>query len=671
MIHRDQFIAPEGFRTIRAGVVHHRLRTDPRAGRVLFVVFTDEVRARLVIVEHGPLIEALGKAVIPAPQPQLVPPWLAFLRSPDQIAARIAEAVSAEGPVRNPNNPARLVESRFCHLQSALDDIGEIFSADSPSHALNTYARRCDPPQNESRFRAMFYAYVAFGYSDTALFPAVHRRGRWNRLEPGRHTPLGRPSNDGSRSPFIMTPDLVGRITASFTAQAQLGLTRDKVYAAAMRREFGCHTETANGRTVFAHKAGKAFPTPDQYWYRCELQFGRDGIKKALRGEETYRNREAPSEGSYASSVGNVCERIHGDVSHSKAQPKSYVSDRQLPKMIVCRLIDALSGMCVGIGAGHDTENRDAYLEAVFCMAIPKSLFGKLIGYPIEDSDWPGSGVPTWLVVDRGPGAAVSVLEQLQEHGIGRPLTPSNSPQSNSIVESRHPRSATMTGAPTFLTSDLTPVEMFKQEVELTLLANRSSSALARASNTQIVRGEITPLAIYSGLLKELRTDARPVAIDQAVRAFLPAVKFTVRDGLLYLHSRPFGGKEFRGALSGREIKSLDGMLLKGYCMTISTRHAWVEVNRQLVMVDALTRYRDGDQDLYLSLSELSELGGRSAQLETVRRSSRAAELVASQERFERQAEKSLDEPTRRRGQRRRPKSDDISAEVGALKEGR
>ena len=666
-MHTDQFIAPEGFLTMQKGDVHHRLRTDTTRGRVLFAVFMKERRARIVVVDHQQLTAALGRDVIPAPEPERLPPWLRSLGSIDDVHMLIDEAAQTEGPQGTPSNAARVVDARLCYIQPALDDLRAILSADDPNVVLNSHARRCDPPQNESRFRAWVYVYVAFGYSRAVLFPSYHSRGRWNRLDPAHTKPQGRPGHSGGRSRFNMTPELVERITDSFIKHARLGQTRDKVYASAMRLEFGCRTQRVSGRTVFMHPEGKPFPTQNQFWYRCELKFGRDGIKKALRGEETYRNRDAPSIGSYAMGVGNVLERVHVDVSYSKAYPKSYVGDGVRPKLAVCRIVDSLTGVCVGIGSGNGPEDGRMYQEAMFCAAIPKRLFGKLIGYEIDDNEWPGNGLPTWVVSDRGPGGSAQVLQRIQELGIARTLTPTRSPQSNSVVESRHPRSAEIAGIPAYETSDLTSIEMFKQEVELAMLANRSSSAIDRASNAQIVRGEVTPLAIYKDMLGRLRTDARPIQVEDAVRMFLPEVQLVLRDGKLHLHNRPFGGPAFQKAMTQVEQRRLEGQTLKGYCLTISTRHAWVDLGSRLVMVDALTRYRDGDEDLYLTLDDLREVGIRAAQAETSRRASRGAEIAMSRERFEERTGASFDAATRRRGAKS-PTKPAVKRELAALK---
>ena len=251
-----QFIAPEGFLTMRKGDVHHWLRTDAARGRVVFVVLTLELRARLVVIDHLQLTSALGRDIIRAPEPQRLPPWLHSLGSIDAVQVLINEAIQIEGSQKRPNNAARVVDTRLSYIQPAINDLRSILSADDPNFALNVHARCCDPPQNESRFRTWVYTYVAFGYSSAALFPAYHSRGRWNRLDPVHTKPQGRPGQSGARCRFNMSPELVDRITASFIKHARIGQTRDKIYADAMRKEFGCRTQAVGSRTVFVHLEG-------------------------------------------------------------------------------------------------------------------------------------------------------------------------------------------------------------------------------------------------------------------------------------------------------------------------------------------------------------------------------------------------------------------------------
>lgn len=84
-------------------------------------------------------------------------------------------------------------------------------------------------------------------------------------------------------------------------------------------------------------------------------------------------------------------------------------------------------------------------------------------------------------------------------------------------------------------------------------------------------------------------------------------------------------------------------------------------------MVDALTHYRDGDEDLFLTLDDLREVGIQAAQAETSRKASRSAEIAMSHERFEERTGAKFDDATRRRGSKS-PTTPAMKRELKVLK---
>ena len=638
----DQYVAPRGLDTLRAGDLHHRIRTDSPRSRILFVTFGVRPSCMLRIVDQTKFEGALGDTILPAPEPIIVPPWFKEFGTLSNIADILAQThpdPSGEGGERLPSRASIDVESRLLHIQPAIAKIHDVLSQDNPDLALNRFARACRPQVNETRFRVWFYSYVAFARNQAVLAPTYHLRGRYSRLDPMyKQSTFGRASNDGTACPFTASSTMVETILNAFQAQAKLGRTRAKVYACAMEEEFGCHTVRAGKWNEYRHKDGKPFPTEDQFWYRCELKYGRERIRQILCGKETYRNKHATSEGRYGELQTNVCQRVHADAAYSKEYPKSYVSDELLPKMAQVEIICSLSGFGVGLGFELGVETGQAYLEALFCMAIPKSLYGRLIGYEISDDDWPGYGIPASIVTDRGPGAALKILQKLKDAGIWRQMTPSNSPQSNSVVEGRHESEVKIAGAPSYKISKFTPIQMVKDKVRAMIKMNRSSSGLARASNEQIARKQFTPHEIYSDMLSRMRTDAEYIPVEDAVRLFLTKVEFNVRDDYLYLHNRPYGGAEFKKTKLAGKLATKNGTTLIGYAMNIATRFAWVEADGCPVIVEALNPFLDGDEQLFLSLDELRILGKAWSQADTALRKHRAPEESASAEQFREKA---------------------------------
>lgn len=650
------FRAPKGLDTLKANRPYYFLRSDSGRGRVLFVALDkrDET-AHIECVPQSKVESALSEGHLLEVDGQAAsPPWF-----PPRVWARLQTLTKAAGREDQSSSSTTdtlgRINARRGFIDRAVKDIDKILSSDDPQQTLNQYARKCTPVQHETRFRTWVLLYQLFGRQPAVLAPKMHRKGLYKRTAGIRKgSVFGRLDNDGHPCAFRMTRQMIAKISQSFVAEAAKNLNRQEVYANAMTKHFGCVPVNPDKPTDgIVHPRGKRFPSADQYWYQCEKEFKTDGIKKILRGKETYRNKDATPQGRYSERLTNVCERIHGDAEYIADAPSSYVSKEPLPPLAKVQLIDGLSGYCSGVGFSLGAETGQAYLDALFCMAVPKSLFGKLIGYPISDEEWPGHGVPSALVVDRGPGASPCTLERLQSLGIWRQMTPSSSPQSNSPVESRHDRHPKLSGRPTHQHSGLTLAKMIKREVQKTLQLNASSSAVNRASPEQLSRGVRTPYQLHTDMLKRLRCDAQQISVEDAVRTFLTPIEFTVSEGILKLNGRPYGGEVLQQSSFGQSLRKRSGAKPTGYALGVSTRYAWVEIAGQLIMVEALLPFGDGEDQLHLSLQELQDLGKGVAKLRTKQRKQKPAALVASAVRLQRHTGNAQTTPTLRSGPKR------------------
>lgn len=659
MANHNQFIAPNGFATLVKGELYHLLRSDPILHRVVLVAFTPDQRTKLLILTREEFEDSLDSKICRTTDVTTVPPWLVVHGSitvlenvmRDASMAAAGDELAHDGDDREATtNGANIAELRLLHIQNAVDHTSEVLSARDPNAELNKYARACRPAQNETRFRTWFYAYLAFGHNVAVLYPAFHNRGKYDRGDPMYQRPFGAPGAKGadSRSKMV-TPEQIEKMLAAFDKVSKLNKKRDGIYDEVLRGFYGCRVTEIDGRAHYYHPTGEHFPTYHQFWYCCEKnRGGRVGIKRLTRGEETVRNQDTPSRGQYSMGSANIMERVHLDVEHTQERPLAYQGIETKPRLSICIVRDALTGFGLGIGVGNGIEDAQIYLEALFCMAIPKSLFGRLIGYRIQDEEWDSEGLPTWAITDRGPGGRQVVLDRIQKMGVAKTTTPTQTPQSNSPAEARNSRQPTIAGIPVEEVGTLTTIGLAKKAVANLILENRSSSARDRASNSQIMRGEVTPQAIHMDMQRRGRSDARFVPVEDAVRMFLEPIEVTYRDGLLYVHGRPFGGAAWQECLEQYPRGLPTGELI-GYALTLSTRHIWVEVGHKLVMVDALTRYRDGDEELYLSLYELEEIGRAAAKAETARRNQRPAEIGLAEAKFKERTGMSMSTKTVRR----------------------
>ena len=122
-----------------------------------------------------------------------------------------------------------------------------------------------------------------------------------------------------------------------------------------------------------------------------------------------------------------------------------------------------------------------------------------------------------------------------------------------------------------------------------------------------IANGVKTPLDAYKFMASRGRLTGIPITFEQAVRDFLPKVKFKVDAGHLVLHGVRYRSRELlRNELWRLKARSWQGHDLAGYVLEIATSKAWVELGGHLVEVDAVIPIHGGSQ-VPLSLSELIE----------------------------------------------------------------
>ena len=228
----------------------------------------------------------------------------------------------------------------------------------------------------------------------------------------------------------------IAKLEEGFERHAAVGKKLTDVYAETMRKTFRFKVMRIDGKAMFTDPKGGSVPSFWQFRYYCQKKFTSAEMRRALMGDQKYRNEVAPTMGSYASELTNLAEQARGDACYSKDYLKSYLGAESPGKLCIATFYCSVSGMAMGIGFSL-TETARAYNAALFCMAIPKSKFGEIMGYPISDDDWPGHGIAAEVVTDRGPGSSSRVA---LPHDVSRSVPPSFTPQSNGTAESRHQR---------------------------------------------------------------------------------------------------------------------------------------------------------------------------------------------------------------------------------------
>lgn len=603
----SQLMAPEGWRSLRADETYHFLRN--RKGRVLLLRFVGDqqhqAQARLIQLPQGEFEDAIenGRIVACAEQHAL-PPWLSKFEDVD------FSQIDTLRPSAKKSHASR-VEDRLLALLPAIQQSEAILDSPHPDRLLNAIARGCQPAQNETRYRLWFYTYLCFGRNSWALLPPFHHIGHHDRFahpnsKQGRHNKAF-----GKHYGFGCRPEVVEGCIRGWLKHSGLQRTLQEIYRRTMISEFHCQTtKTPFGTLDFVQPDGSPFPTFWQFRYRVLQKFGLTTVQLTLYGRVRHRARLAAAQGSFSEAVANLMERIDADAYNSDELPKGFVEGSTLPALSVVVARDWLSGLKLGIGFSFGAERTSAYRAMLFCMAVPKDFYCSLFGIKITQKDWPNEGVPGFLSLDRGPGASKNLLADLISKMPIREIVPSWAAQSKAIVESSHPRSVRVEGAPLYMQSDLTPVQLAKQEIYRLINYNRTADM---SEHFQPV-GDLAfvppdPISLWEYYDRRFRNDGLPISVAEAVRAFLIPIELTITEKGVWLFEQCYLSDQFRetGLLDKLKRSPQTTLTLPGYMLEMAVRNIWVEYEGRLFMLSAKLRLRDDDELLDLSHEELKQ----------------------------------------------------------------
>lgn len=676
-----QVVAPQGYKTLKKGVSYHLLRSDPILLRVILVSFHDKSkyarrRYELAILsrddyEKGLVPDNPGKVapIKPVQSPPKLPPWLSDLEKHNDLDSIPALNTPTK---RRDISHADDVDKRTGIIHSAVKQIDEVLKAKDPDIVLNRLARACRPSaQNETRFRLWFFCYVAFGYNRWALLPPLSEWGKWDRSDPEhQNTKYGRPAGHlGRQFGSGLNPDMLKKCIEGFRKYVKLADNFTEVYALTMIGTFGCFVrKPVLGKKEFIHPNGEPFPSFEQFRYHVRKTIGKAEVRRVMLGEQRTRSEDDPVVGSFAESLSNIGESAHFDSRVNWEHPKGYLIDEPLPKLNVVELIDGVSGRCDGVGFSLGSETAQAYKSALFCAAISKSKFGQIIGLPISEDDWYGKGLPVSLTRDRGPGASEEVRAAVAQWNIQLAMPPSYTPQSNSTVESKHRRRKRRTGAPEYVVSKHTVIDMVKRETQRVISRNKKDSALARASDVAVVRDDVkTPDEFWRYLFDRHRTDLINISFEDAVRTFLQPIEFTVDKGRLYYRHRVYRAPELMESGFARAMRYMQGVKVKGFCFPMVMRTMWVNVQGRLVEVYAQMSHQEDDTELWVCHEEFEIGSARRSKASGARQAQKPIETAGCFQDFKEATGKDWHVGTTRAG-RAKAKTKKAMREVALIK---
>lgn len=661
--------APEGYKSLKKGVIYYLLQTTVRKERVLLVAFHEHPMKRSAERQRNATLHVLsrhdfeqglnvdarghGPALVLTIKDGAMPPWLQDIEGRDLDA----EPAMLKANGKSQRSPRDEVVDRLVRIRPAIDAMDVIFTADHPDIELNKFARKSLPTQtHETRFRLWFYLYLVFDRRMWVLLPPRFRCGRWDRLSPlYEHSLLGRPSEEyGCKYKHRTTPDMIKKIVDGFRKHAKSAGTLGAVIPVILRREFGCkRRKLPNGDSETYHPDGLPFPSPDKFYYYLYKIIGRDEVKRVLLGDVRMRNEYQPHMGKIMDGLYYVGERAHMDAAQVLERPKSYLSDTHLPPLKKVELVDAVVGKTLGVGFSLGGEDADAYKMALFCAVIPKPEFGRLMGIKIDEDDWPSVGLPSSLVADRGPGGSIAVRRELDKWVVVSEGTPSYQPKSNATVESKHTRSHRKLGAPEYRLSNLTVIELMQREIFQTVRKNRSDDVSRRAPDRAVVEDKVSsPNDLYRYMVKRGRSSFLDVSFADAVRSFLKPVELHAQDGMLWFRGHRYLVPESHYRTLGAAIvRYNEKTALKGYVIPLVPLFAWVEFGGELIELAATGH--EYDDALPATDIEAEQIAKARSKMATRQKRSVVAERVGEQEDFKLQTGKEWFSGQTRRG---RPK---------------
>lgn len=591
----------------------------------------------------------LSKAIQPAPCSKSLPPWLGPLEGIDLNGLRKG------GTATNARYESE-VDRRLGLIHPLIEQERAILSSPHPEKLINAYARACVPKQNETRLRTWFLAYLAFGKNKWALAPAYKNAGRWER---NKHegAKFGRPSlSKGRKAGHPLTTEMKVDILDGFDSYAKFGRTFEEVILDIQRKKFHCKARRVtgiSGKKVFElyQPDGLAFPSKWQIRRVVIKALKLRGVHLRLYGREHLRTKKSPSQGKFSELLANLLQRIEGDGYYVDERPTGVVTQDPMPRLCVVRIRCMTSGMIVGIGFSLGAETSEAYLMALFSMAIPKVIFCSLFGIEIEPDDWPSEGLPSWGVNDRGPGSAKRFVEWIGELIPMRGSTPSQAGQSKATVESSHPRKRNLDGAPTYIQSNKNYVQLAKKEIWRAITDNQTIQSAPRMPPAMLAaKVSPNPIGIWNYLDARMRTDASPIAFDDAVRTFCSRHEFTVCEDGVYFMNQRYDSDELRETLIHAKAFKGGRFKINGYALPLLMRKVWIEVEGRIVPAELHLPILDNKGQCYISVSELAELSQIRAELNSEQEEHRQGARAEMQQRYEDDTGKSWYGGRRRRG---------------------
>lgn len=659
-------VANDGYLNLQKETVYYFLVSSDSLQRVLLVEFQSAAK-HVCFLHSMSRLEFEGGlqngALVARPNESSLPPWLSA-----DLQGTSVQRLDEMHP-RRKTSYRHAIDQRYEQIKPLLADASTLLSLEDPSREIGRRARSLG--LNTSRAKFWFYSQYCFPH-ELALCPVTSNKGVWDRKAKARK--FGRPSKLGRSHGFAMTKAMEDMCETGYYEFCVKGRTKTEIYNKALRNVFGCRSATDKfEKAKLFHPTGKPWPSSSQFWYVISKRVGRDTDLRMRLGDHHIRQVLAPSEGRYSEGLCNALQWVQMDGQYAPVIPAGLLPGETLPPFIQVRAICATTGAQVGVGFGLGSESSAPYRMALFSMAVglPKyfEIFG-LDGSKVADL----RGFSSRITVDRGTGRIYNFRNPDESALFATELTRSYDGQGKASVEARHTRHRDLHGPPEYKVSAHNPILLARAALLQAACSNRVSDATARLTDDMIkCRIEQSPAGVFNHLLQRGRTDGFQMPFAQAVRTFLTPVKIKLHnDGAWLLHRR-YDSPALRATGILRKVATSRAIEFQGYMVDLSLRKLWLDVQGQIVELDAQMPIADYEDDLYISYAELCRLDELRREDAVATKEHRDASRVAAEEQFERDTGCKFDGERTRSGRApsRKSRKRSASADLDILMPGR
>ena len=552
------------------------------------------------------------------------------------------------------------VEGRLIKISPAMEISAEILKAPDPLRVIYETVKS-DASSHAHRVQVWFFAFLLHGQSEWALKQPTHKNGCWKRDgDDHKNKKFGRPSLAGSCFGWTAV-EMRDKIVDCYLRYVDQGITMRSIHRKTLRVDFGCVTVTdENGNDTFIHPQNKPFPSYGQFRYVVVDELTLEFVQTQIYGQARMKSKAAVNVSNQTAQYASILEELQVDAYFLAERPKSVNSDEPTEPLVVAEAVCVTTGAVVGVGFSLGGETGEAYRSMLFCMAVPSEYRARLYGIPPEKLNWKMQGISASFTSDRGPAGHRKFAEHLEQRFPVKTIAPSYTGQAKAPVETTHPKSVQLEGQPTYIVSKLNVIQMMKREILRAAGKNHSKDISPRLSDQAIhdfhTEGRVaTPHHYWQYLSDRLRTCARDLSIEEAVRAFWTPIKLPVdADGVRFRH-RHYTSTALGESSLMKQVGLTKNLEVQAYVLSLVVRIVWVEVNGRLIEIEATRRVRVGDEEKMITLSEHEATADLLAKLQSKTRTSAQAAVNRVEADFESMTGIPWDAGSRKKGSPPKP----------------